>query len=125
MLLGWKWHFKGNVCALEIRVVQRIQVPFFNGLRKEKWNTRQYLLGVDSIMYVVRMALLMPSLISAVVTGPSWEVAFIVILCSVRGCMPLKNSSTQTCQMVLRGNMKWGAFFFPQQLLTAFGRLVQ
>lgn len=41
--MGWQWHFKGNVCALKIGVVQSIQVPFFNGLRKEKWwISRQY-----------------------------------------------------------------------------------
>lgn len=92
VLLGWKWHFKGNVCVLEIRVVQRIQVPFFNGLRKEKWwSTRQPLLGVESIIYIVRMPLLMPFFNSAGVTGPSWDVAFMVILCSVRGCVPLKH----------------------------------
>lgn len=36
VLMGWKWHFKGNVCPLKIRMVQGIQVPFFNGLGK-KW----------------------------------------------------------------------------------------
>lgn len=36
VLMVWKWHFKGNVCPLKIGMVQGIQVPFFNGLRK-KW----------------------------------------------------------------------------------------
>lgn len=35
MLMGWKWHFKGNVCPLKVRMVQGIQVPFFNGLGKK------------------------------------------------------------------------------------------
>lgn len=33
--MGWKWHFKGNVCPLKIRMVQGIQVPFFNGLGRK------------------------------------------------------------------------------------------
>lgn len=95
--MGWKWHFKGNVCALEIRVVQRIQVPFFNGLRKEKWwSTRQYCLGIDSIIYMVRMALLMPLSISAVVIGPSWEVAFTAILSVSEAVCPSKHCTAQT-----------------------------
>lgn len=59
-------------------MVQSIQVPFFNGLRKEKWwISRQYHSWHTHYSLYRKGGVINAALsISAVRTGPCWEVAF-------------------------------------------------
>lgn len=108
VLLGWKRHFKGDVCPLEIGVVQGIQAPLLNGLRTEKWGSigqRQPQWG----QHRLHGELALPVTLS--VLGPSWEVACVAILCHVRACVPLKHCSN--LGGLKKGNDDMGTCFPP------------